>query len=183
MKRISTSRPRFLKLSLIATLILLVFFFLIGRVSKTIENKTLIGDYFVEEKSFDEDFDEILEDIQYQLEHLFSENFLFYTTIEQLKNYTRYLHAIEVRIDKALINYDREIESINDINDNTADYYDLLNKYGYAFSYFKHPETLDYRIMFEEWRVSLFAQQLKTARPVSTKRLNTLWATIIQSTY
>ena len=32
-----------------------------------------------------------------------------------------------------------------------------------------------YRWMVEEFRVSLFAQELRTPYPVSAKRLNTLW--------
>jgi hypothetical protein len=32
-----------------------------------------------------------------------------------------------------------------------------------------------YRWMVEEFRVSLFAQELKTPYPVSSKQLNTLW--------
>ena len=32
-----------------------------------------------------------------------------------------------------------------------------------------------YRWMVEEYRVSLFAQELRTPYPVSSKRLNTLW--------
>lgn len=137
----------------------------------------------LEDSATHEDLDEILEDINYQLEHLFAEDFLFYTPINQLKHYKRYLKGIEARIDKALMNFDKEIDNINIINDNTADYYDLLNQAGYAKTYFLFPETVNYRIMFEELRVSLFAQQLKTAFPVSIKRMQNLWTKIHQGLY
>jgi len=44
-----------------------------------------------------------------------------------------------------------------------------------------HPSLLQYRHMFEEWRVSLFAQQVKTAMPVSLKRIDSLWDEIFKS--
>ncbi len=135
----------------------------------------------IEEKSYDENYEEIIEDIQYQIEHLFSDGFIFYTPIEQLKHYPRYLKAIEIRLDKAMLNYNREIDNINSINEATESYYDLLNKHGYAKAYFMHPSLLQYRHMFEEWRVSLFAQQVKTAMPVSLKRIDSLWDEIFKS--
>ena len=35
--------------------------------------------------------------------------------------------------------------------------------------------VVEYRWLLEEFRVSLFAQQLKTVRPVSAKRLEQAW--------
>jgi len=40
------------------------------------------------------------------------------------------------------------------------------------------PDTQQYRWMIEEFRVSLFAQELGTAMPVSDKRLNKQWKII-----
>ncbi|HAZ80558.1 MAG TPA: hypothetical protein DCX08_11545 [Porticoccaceae bacterium] len=37
---------------------------------------------------------------------------------------------------------------------------------------------LEFRWLIEEFRVSLFAQQLKTRKPVSTKRLHKRWSEI-----
>jgi ATP-dependent helicase HrpA len=39
----------------------------------------------------------------------------------------------------------------------------------------ENPELESYRWMLEEFRVSLFAQELKTAYPVSAKRLQQQW--------
>ena len=36
----------------------------------------------------------------------------------------------------------------------------------------------DYRWMVEEYRISLFAQELHTPQPVSPKRLDALWGAI-----
>ena len=38
-----------------------------------------------------------------------------------------------------------------------------------------HSEMRDYRWLMEEFRVSLFAQELGTSRPVSAKRLDESW--------
>jgi len=37
-----------------------------------------------------------------------------------------------------------------------------------------------YRWLLEEYRISLFAQPMKTAEPVSAKRLSKLWQTLTQ---
>ena len=42
------------------------------------------------------------------------------------------------------------------------------------------PELVDYRWMIEELRVSLFAQELKTIQPISTKRLEKQWENTIR---
>ena len=38
-----------------------------------------------------------------------------------------------------------------------------------------YPSLLEYEFLLEEWRVSLFAQQLKTRFPISAKRLDKAW--------
>ncbi len=42
----------------------------------------------------------------------------------------------------------------------------------------RDPNLVVYRWMLEEYRVSLFAQQLGTKQPVSDKRLNKLWGEV-----
>ncbi len=41
------------------------------------------------------------------------------------------------------------------------------------------PELQNFRWLIEELRVSLFAQELKTPFPVSTKRLEKAWSQIV----
>ena len=43
------------------------------------------------------------------------------------------------------------------------------------------PAIVEYRWMLEEFRVSLFAQQLGTVRPVSAKRLEQAWRKAVAS--
>ncbi len=41
------------------------------------------------------------------------------------------------------------------------------------------PGREEYRWLLEEFRISLFAQELKTSAPVSAKRLDALWVTVL----
>ncbi len=41
-------------------------------------------------------------------------------------------------------------------------------------------KIVEYRWMVEEMRVSLFAQELRTAVPVSVKRIQEVWAAIVK---
>jgi len=51
---------------------------------------------------------------------------------------------------------------------------DKYDKEGQA-KYMLSPSLQGYRWMFEELRISFFAQTIKTQMPVSVKRLNKLW--------
>ena len=42
----------------------------------------------------------------------------------------------------------------------------------------KGDKLADYRWLLEEYRISLFAQELRTAEPASPKRLDTLWENV-----
>ena len=43
----------------------------------------------------------------------------------------------------------------------------------------KSEELERYRWLLEEWRVSLFAQELRTAEPVSAKKIADQWAKVV----
>ena len=110
-----------------------------------------------------------LNDIQSQLDHLIYENFIYYTPIEYLKNYPRYFQAIQQRLDK-----------LQQVAERDRQYTNLLNSYWENFielndEYYEHPVFSLYRWMLEEFRVSLFAQGLKTSMPVSEKRVEKQW--------
>ena len=112
-------------------------------------------------------------DIQDQLQHLLYKGFLSGTSSENLSHYSRYLKAMIVRLDKL------EADSSKDraLRVKVQPYWDNYKSRIKSLQQQKrHSEVLDeFRWMIEEYRVSLFAQQLKTSRPVSEKRLNQLW--------
>lgn len=110
-----------------------------------------------------------LNDIQSQLEHLIYEDFLYFTPIEYLNSYPRYLQAIEQRLDKLQQSAERDRQYTNMLTPYWEHFVELNDEY------YDHPVFALYRWMLEEFRVSLFAQGLKTQMSVSEKRLEKQW--------
>jgi ATP-dependent helicase HrpA len=115
----------------------------------------------------------IREDIQQQLACLLYKGFLGQTPAQQLKQFPRYLKAISYRLDKAMENSQRDERALSEL-------YTLWNPYWQTVSDATNHQTIppamdSFRWSLEEFRVSLFAQQIKTAYPVSKKRLDKQW--------
>ena len=110
-----------------------------------------------------------LNDIQSQLDHLIYEDFIYFTPIEHLKNFPRYLQAISQRLDKLQQTAERDRQYCNMLSPYWQHFVELNDEY------YEHPVFSLYRWMLEEFRVSLFAQGLKTQMPVSEKRLEKQW--------
>jgi ATP-dependent helicase HrpA len=118
-----------------------------------------------------------LGDMKEQLEHLIYPGFLAQTSINWLRHYPRYLKAMTLRLDKLPHAANRDRQQQDELSPFWHRYLDAmrqLEKRGATPS----PELSDYRWMIEELRVSLFAQELKTIQPISTKRLEKQWETI-----
>ena len=108
-------------------------------------------------------------DINEQLSLLIYSGFIRNTPLTQLKQIPRYLKAIDYRIDKIV---------------GDAPKIPLVQRY--CTRYWKEaanrakktvvlPEQEAFRWMLEEFRVSVFAQQLKTPYPISEKRMEKAW--------
>ncbi len=114
-----------------------------------------------------------MSDIQDQLNHLMHKNFILSTPETILKDYPRYLKAIEKRLDKMQSNPGRDRQLRLEISSLWDDYKkraDLLSRQN------RHSNQLEeYRWLLEEYRISLFAQEIKTRVPVSSKRLKKIW--------
>ncbi|HEY7771652.1 MAG TPA: DUF3418 domain-containing protein, partial [Marinagarivorans sp.] len=117
-------------------------------------------------------------DIKQQLNGLFFKGFFMMTPLLWLEHYARYLTAVEVRLEKAPQNPQKDKLAMLDIQKAWQKHEDLLAKQGPS-AYAQNPQWQTYRYMVEEFRVSQFAQTLKTAMPVSSKRLHALWADVI----
>lgn len=85
------------------------------------------------------------------------------TPHQQLLQLPRFLKAIQVRAERA---------SINPAKD--ADKADLIADYDNWERYVAEADHETFRWMLEEYRVSVFAQELGTAQPVSAKRLEAM---------
>jgi ATP-dependent helicase HrpA len=104
------------------------------------------------------------------VERLTSTHFLLHTPFPQLQHFNRYLKAISIRLDRARLNaakdaekaalirpYDQKLTQWVESSSDSQAILDVIN---------------ELRWMIEEFRVSLFAQELGTAYPISTVRLD-----------
>jgi ATP-dependent helicase HrpA len=114
------------------------------------------------------------EDIRRQLTGLVAPGFLTTTPWPWLLQYPRYLRAVSARLAKLAGGRMQQ-------DQRTAE---LLHRHVARFEQYAQspagqnsndPQLIAYRWMLEEFRVSLFAQELGTSVPVSDKRLDKQW--------
>jgi ATP-dependent helicase HrpA len=111
-------------------------------------------------------------DIEAQVERLFAVKTLSTITREHLTQYPRFIRALQIRLEKLpmQISKDRQwLDEIQMLKQRIDD---------------QNPECLSrqlalkikaYEWAIEEYRVSIFAQQLGTKMPISSKRLEKMW--------
>jgi len=109
---------------------------------------------------------ETLNDVKDQLQALVYPGFLDELGFDELRQYPRYLKAIVRRLDNLNGNAHKDRALRLQIQSLWDDYKVELKKSGPSV------ELDEFRWMLEEFRVSLFAQNLGTAFPVSEKRLS-----------
>jgi ATP-dependent helicase HrpA len=105
------------------------------------------------------------DDLREQVDALLTPGFLRELPPSRLAHYPRYLKAMRLRAERLR-------------QDPAKDQQRMLQVMPYWREYLKHRaggtsavDLAELRWLIEEWRVSLFAQELKTAEPVSAKRL------------
>ncbi|MGB0467176.1 MAG: ATP-dependent RNA helicase HrpA [Pontibacterium sp.] len=119
----------------------------------------------------------ILNDIKTQLAALIHAKYLAENSGQALQHYPRYLKAIEMRLEKFRRNLNQERFYSEQLTDHWSRYLSRLEQHkknGIA-----DPELSHFRWMLEEYRVSLFAQQLGTEYPVSEKRIKQQWQKVL----
>lgn len=117
--------------------------------------------------------DKSVQNVQLQLARLCYQGFLMTTEDDNLKHYPRYLKAIEVRLQTMLQQSDKHQQKMQEMARFQQWYWQSIEQR--QKDEIVNPEKDKFRWMLEEFRVSLFAQQLKTAMPVSAKRLEKAW--------
>lgn len=113
------------------------------------------------------------QDIQQQLSELIYPHFIAQTPPQWLECLPRYLKGIQMRIDKLGQNFALERERILELQKLWQQY--VARREKHARNHEQDQALVVYRWMLEEYRVSLFAQTLKTSLPVSAKRLEKQW--------
>ena len=116
-------------------------------------------------------FQRAAEDMQGQLRGLLCAGFLLYTPERHLRRYGRYLRGMDVRVERLRVSPQKDAVKLDRLSPHLDRWREASGK-----SMPGDPEALEtYRWMLEEWRISLFAQELGTLFPVSAKRLDRQW--------
>ncbi|MCX8727325.1 ATP-dependent RNA helicase HrpA [Gilliamella sp. B2838] len=110
-----------------------------------------------------------LSDIKQQIDGLIYKGFVSKTGYKKLSDLYRYLSAIEKRIEKLTVNPNKDRQAMNIVEE-------VKNQYESWLTTLPENQRLqdnvkDIRWMIEELRVNLFAQQLGTPYPISSKRI------------
>jgi ATP-dependent helicase HrpA len=111
------------------------------------------------------------QDIFEQLGLLVYAGFWITTPYAHIKEMPRYFKAILHRLDKSAQDSARDQKQYNELAPHWQRYWNVIK----AAKGRLLPEREVYRWSLEEFRVSLFAQMLKTPHPVSAKRLEEAW--------
>ncbi len=116
-------------------------------------------------------------DLEGQLQRLFAPGFLMATPVQWLNEYPRYIKAAVFRLER-LPGQQRKDEEARARLFGAQQALDTLGRDWQDQPQALQAEILQYRFMLEEYRVSVFAQQLGTRLPVSPQRLNKQLAVI-----
>jgi ATP-dependent helicase HrpA len=116
---------------------------------------------------------EVYNDMRSQLDDMVYEGFLQELPADRLEHYPRYLEAMSIRLVSVEKDPNRDEIRMREIEPFWQQYLQLLEK-GHDYD-----DVVDvYRWLMEEFRVSLFAQQLGTRSKVSVQRLQKAWRNI-----
>ncbi len=116
---------------------------------------------------------QFLETIRNELSRLVPENFIELYDNFRLDHLPRYIKAIELRAQRALVNFEKDQAKADDIKTFRNRLNDLLQDLSPASSNEKRDAIEAFFWLLEEYKVSVFAQELKTPFSVSKKKLNT----------
>jgi ATP-dependent helicase HrpA len=114
---------------------------------------------------------ELLAALRNRLIRLVPQNFVALYSVHRLGHLVRYLKAIGLRAQRGCLDLEKDRSRADEIGLYTAKLDRLLDELTPHSSAEKRRMIEEYFWMIEEYTVSLFAQELKTAFPVSKKRL------------
>jgi ATP-dependent helicase HrpA len=119
----------------------------------------------------------VASDMQAQLQGLVHKRFIADTEYSQLAHFPRYLKAMNVRLEKLRTNTARDAQLMAEWQTAAAQFQRTIKNQPLKNL---DPRMTDFRWMLEELRVSLFAQELRTPMPVSSKRLQKVWESMLR---
>lgn len=116
---------------------------------------------------------DVKHELNEQLEQLIFAGFLSAIPWKRLIHLPRYLKGIKLRLEKLASNPERDMRNRQEVNIFWQQYLQHLAKN--PKTPIKNENLQEFRWQIEELRISLFAQELKTPQPISSKRLKKLW--------
>jgi ATP-dependent helicase HrpA len=112
------------------------------------------------------------EELTRELEHLVPQTFIAIYNIRRLDHLPRYIQAVAIRARRAAVDFEKDRTKSQEIIKFSDGLNQLLKELSPSVSDEKRQAIEDYFWMLEEYKVSVFAQELKTAVPISAKRLD-----------
>ncbi|MBU4263086.1 MAG: ATP-dependent RNA helicase HrpA [Proteobacteria bacterium] len=112
--------------------------------------------------------------LRQEVTELLPPRFLQTIDLSDLSRFPRYLKALRIRLERKMLNPAKDAEKAAQ-----------LAVHQERLKHFRKQEGLsseqlqmvrEYALMIEEFKVSLFAQELKTSFPISAKRLDKMWS-------
>lgn len=105
------------------------------------------------------------------LSNLVPEHFVSLYENDRMIHIDRYIQAIALRAERGAVNFEKDQLKAGEVKAQTDRLKDLLNALSPRVSDEKRIAVENFYWLIEEYKVSLFAQELKTPFPVSQKRL------------
>jgi ATP-dependent helicase HrpA len=114
-----------------------------------------------------------LAELRDELSRLLPTDFLIRFGEDRLIHMVRYLRALAIRAERGALHLERALERGKEMGDLIGWHVEMLRDLSPYASEEKRQALAEFGWMIEEYKVSLFAQELKTAIPVSRKRIET----------
>jgi len=114
---------------------------------------------------------EFLKALRTELSNLVPETFVDLYDAGRMIHLVRYMKALEIRARRAVVDFEKDRAKSHDIQMFTESLNRLLKELSETTSKEKRDAIEAYFWMIEEYKVSIFAQELKTSVPISKKRL------------
>jgi ATP-dependent helicase HrpA len=115
---------------------------------------------------------QFFDSLRNELSRLVPERFMDLYNNERLAHIARYIKAIGIRAQRAAVNFEKDELKAKKLKTYVDGLNEMLKKLSSFVSEEKKKAIEEYFWLIEEYKVSIFAQELKTAFPVSEKKLD-----------
>ena len=119
-------------------------------------------------------------DLIADLAQLVPESFVDLYDLNRQAHLIRYIKCIEIRVQRAVVDFDKDQAKTREVKTFSDQLDKMIKTLSPDASNDKRRALEEFFWMIEEYKVSIFAQELKTAFPVSEKRLEKKLAQIMR---